>query len=102
MEVRLLDDVSRWLADLRDPRAKAKILLRLRRLSLGNPGDVKPVGNGLSELRIQEGPGYRVYYLQQGEGLALVLKAGTKSTQDADIASARRLAREWKDAPHGP
>jgi putative addiction module killer protein len=88
MEVRLLDDVARWLAGLRDHRAKAKILVRLRRLSLGNPGDVKPVGEGVSELRIQEGQGYRVYYLQHGDRLALVLKAGTKSTQDADIASA--------------
>jgi len=79
---------------MRDHRALAQIQIRIRRLSLGNFGDVKPVGEGVSELRIDYGPGYRVYLQQKGEVLVLLLAGGTKSTQQADIAKAKKLAKE--------
>jgi putative addiction module killer protein len=69
--------------------------VRIRRLSLGNPGDVKPVGSGVSEMRIDYGPGYRVYYQQRGKTIALLLCGGDKSTQDSDIKRAIEIAREW-------
>ena len=68
-----------------------------RRLAAGNPGDVKPVGAGISELRINYGPGYRVYYLQDGDKLIVLLCGGDKSTQDDDIKNAKRIAKEWKE-----
>lgn len=71
--------------------------MRIRRLSLGNAGDVQPIGEGLSEMRIDYGPGYRVYYVQQSSILVLLLCGGDKSTQQKDIAKARRIASEWKD-----
>jgi len=79
---------------MRDHRALAQIQIRIRRLSLGNFGDVKPVGEGVRELRIDYGPGYRVYLQQKGEVLVLLLAGGTKSTQQADIAKAKKLAKE--------
>ncbi|WP_397403474.1 type II toxin-antitoxin system RelE/ParE family toxin [Phenylobacterium sp.] len=85
---------SKWLRDLRDRRALARIAERLRRLALGNPGDVKPVGDGLSELRIDYGPGYRVYFVRRGEVLIVVLCGGDKASQVRDIARAKALARE--------
>jgi putative addiction module killer protein len=81
------------LLSLRDGRAVARINARIRRLSLGNPGDVKPVGEGVSEMRIDYGPGYRVYYVQRGASLAILLAGGDKGTQDRDIQTARALAR---------
>jgi putative addiction module killer protein len=84
------DEFNRWLRDL-DVNAQAKVLVRIDRLSLGNPGDVSPVGEGVSELRIHSGPGYRVYYKQQGN-VATLLHGGTKSSQKADIAKAKKLA----------
>ncbi len=87
---------DRWLKKLRDPRAKARIEMRIRRLGLGNPGDVQPIGDGLSEMRIDYGPGYRVYYMQQGAILAVLLCGGDKRTQQNDIDKAKRLAAEWK------
>lgn len=72
-------------------------MICIRRLSLGNFGDVKPVGEGVSELRIDYGPGYRVYFLQHGVKVVLLLAGGTKKTQDADIVRAKQLAREWGD-----
>ncbi|HEX5008744.1 MAG TPA: type II toxin-antitoxin system RelE/ParE family toxin [Hyphomonadaceae bacterium] len=86
-----------WLDDLRDQRAKAKVKARIRRLSLGNPGDVKPVGEGISEMRISYGPGYRVYFLQHGMTLVVLLCGGDKSTQAKDIENAKELARIWKE-----
>ena len=83
---------DRWLSKLRDRRAAARVLIRINRLAAGNPGDVKPVGGGISELRIDYGPGYRVYYLREGERLILLLCRGDKSTQSADIAAAHDLA----------
>lgn len=91
------DVFDRWLRDLRDTRARAKIAARIRRLSLGNPGDVKPVGEGVSELRIPYGPGYRVYYLARGPLLIVLLCGGDKATQDQDIGQAKTIAAQWKE-----
>jgi putative addiction module killer protein len=88
---------DRWLKKLRDPRAKARIAMRLRRLTLGNAGDVRPIGNGLSELRIDYGPGYRIYFMQQGMMLIILLCAGDKRTQQKDINRAKELAARWKE-----
>ena len=84
---------ANWLAGLPDRRALARINARIRRLSLGNPGDVKPVGEGVSEMRIDYGPGYRVYFAQRGQGLVILLAGGDKSSQRRDIALAHELAR---------
>lgn len=88
---------DRWLSDLRDERAVARILARLDRLAVGNPGDVKPVGEGVSEMRIDYGPGYRVYFIKRGLLVVVLLCGGDKSTQDRDIAHAKALAAQWKD-----
>lgn len=85
-----------WFNSLRDRQAQARINARIRRLSLGNSGDARPVGSGVSELRIDYGPGYRVYYVQRGAVLALLLCGGDKRTQDADIKRAIDIARVWK------
>ena len=85
-----------WFNSLRDRQAQARINARIRRLSLGNPGDVQPVGAGVSELRIDYGPGYRVYYMQRGTVIAVLLCGGDKRTQDADINRAIEIARLWK------
>ena len=81
------------VAELRDRRVRARINMRIRRLSLGNPGDVKPVGEGVSELRIDYGPGYRVYFVQRGQMLVVLLAGGDKHSQDRDIKMALHLAR---------
>jgi putative addiction module killer protein len=94
IEVRQTETYAAWFADLRDRTARARINIRLRRLSLGNYGDVKPVGGGVSELRIDYGPGYRVYFVQRGQNLVVLLAAGDKSTQSRDIATALELAQE--------
>ncbi len=94
IEIQETDTFSDWLRVLRDVQAKARIAARVRRLAFGNPGDVKPVGEGISELRIHYGPGYRVYYIQRGAVLILLLCGGDKSTQDRDIQTAKRLAKE--------
>jgi len=78
---------------LRDIKARARILVRIKRLAAGNPGDVKPVGEGVSELRITYGPGYRVYFKQLGQELIILLAGGDKSTQSKDISTAHELAR---------
>jgi putative addiction module killer protein len=93
MEIRQTEPFARWFAGLRDRRARMRINARIRRMSIGNPGDVKPVGGGVSEMRIDYGPGYRVYFVQRGETLVVLLAGGDKSTQDRDIAVARRLAQ---------
>ena len=81
---------------MRDPKAKARIQMRIRRLGLGNPGDVQPIGSGLSEMRIDYGPGYRVYYMKSGSVLVVLLCGGDKRTQQTDINKAKRLAAEWR------
>jgi putative addiction module killer protein len=86
-----------WMRNLRDHRARARIQARVTRLSLGNAGDVKPVGEGLSEMRIDYGPGYRVYFLRRGNTLIVLLCGGDKSSQENDIDSAKQIARRWKE-----
>ena len=85
--------MTEWFASLRDRQAKARIDVRIRRLSLGNPGDVRPVGEGVSELRIDYGPGYRVYFIRRGQEFIILLAGGDKRTQDQDIRTARKLAQ---------
>jgi putative addiction module killer protein len=94
IEVRQTDVFSAWFRRLRDQRACARILIRIRRLSLGNFGDAKSVGEGVSELRVDYGPGYRVYFRRTGNILVLLLAGGTKRTQEADIVKAKQLAKE--------
>ena len=86
------DIFARWLDKLRDPIGKARILARLRSLSLGHFGDCAPVGGGISEMRVHAGPGYRVYFMRKGQIVILLLCAGDKSSQNRDIAQAHRLA----------
>jgi len=93
LEIRQTDVYANWFKKLRDRRAKARILARIRRLSLGNPGDSAPVGEGVSEMRIDYGPGYRVYYKKRGKTVAVLLAGGDKRTQKRDIESAKELAR---------
>ena len=93
IEVRETAVFSRWLETLRDVQARTRIQARILRLRLGNPGDVKPVGEGVSELRIHHGPGYRVYYAQRGPLLVILLAGGAKPTQEKDIKTALKLAR---------
>jgi putative addiction module killer protein len=85
-----------WFSSLRDRQAQSRINARIRRLSLGNAGDVKPVGSGVSELRIDYGPGYRVYFMQRGHVLAVLLCGGDKRTQNADIKRAIKISKDWK------
>ncbi|ARI84213.1 type II toxin-antitoxin system RelE/ParE family toxin [Microcystis sp. LEGE 00066] len=93
IEIRQTETYSEWFSALRDHQAKARINIRIRRLSMGNPGDVKPVGRGVSELRVDYGPGYRVYFKQQGETLIILLAGGDKRTQERDIKTALDLAQ---------
>ncbi len=93
IEIRQTETYARWFRGLRDRQARARIEARIRRLSLGNPGDVKPVGEGVSELRIDYGPGYRVYFAQRGHELVILLAGGDKRSQDLDIRTALDLAR---------
>lgn len=93
LEVRQTETFARWLARLRDGRARARIRARIDRLQLGNPGDVKALGGGISEMRIDYGPGYRIYFIQRGATLVILLAGGDKHTQERDIAMARELAR---------
>lgn len=87
-----------WFGGLRDHKGRARIDMRIKRLATGNPGDVRPVGKGVSELRIDTGPGYRVYYAANGDELILLLAGGDKSTQARDIETALALWKHWKEA----
>ncbi len=93
IEVRETEAFAAWFRDLRDERARARILVRIRRLSLGNAGDVRAVGDGVSEMRIDYGPGYRVYFTARGATLVVLLAGGDKRTQSRDIAAAIALAK---------
>jgi putative addiction module killer protein len=97
VEVRQTQTFREWLAALRDRRAAAKIAVRLARLEQGLFGDIKPVGEGVSELRIDYGPGYRVYLIQRGLVVVVVLCGGDKSGQARDIKRAMEMARQWED-----
>ena len=94
LEVRQTDTYADWFAGLRDRIAKTRIDIRIRRLSLGNAGDVKPVGEGVSELRVDYGPGYRVYFVKRGNLYVVLLAGGDKSSQANDIIKAKALARD--------
>lgn len=91
------DEFDRWLRALRDRNAVVRIAARLDRLAAGNPGDVKAIGGGLHELRIDCGPGYRVYFVHRGPVVVILLCGGDKSTQEKDIKKARAIADEWKE-----
>lgn len=91
------DTFATWMNSLKDKRAKARIAQRLDRLARGNPGDVEPVGNGISELRVDYGPGYRVYHVKHGKMLIVLLCGGDKSSQKRDIKRAKQLANELKE-----
>ena len=97
VEARQTATFATWLRALRDRQAKARILARIDRLSLGNPGDVRPVGEGVSELRIDYGPGYRVYFVRRGETAVVLLAGGDKRSQPRDIARAPALARSLEE-----
>jgi len=93
LEIRKTETFAQWLDGLRDIHARARVQVRVERLAAGNPGDVRPVGEGVSELRIDYGPGYRVYFTRRGRTVIILLAGGDKRTQAADIKTALRLAR---------
>jgi putative addiction module killer protein len=93
LEIRKTERYARWLDGLRDIHARARVQVRVERLAAGNPGDVRPVGEGVSEMRIDYGPGYRVYYTHHGREVLILLAGGDKRTQVTDIKIALRLAR---------
>lgn len=93
VEIQETHEFSRWFDHLEDPQAQARIQVRIDRLCLGLPGDVKPVGEGVSEMRVDQGPGYRVYFVQRGNTLIVLLAGGDKKTQCKDIETALKLAR---------
>ncbi len=93
IEIRETSAYASWFTSLRDRTAKARIDIRIRRLSLGNFGDTRPVGEGVTELRIHYGPGYRIYLKKQDDALVILLAGGDKSSQDKDIRLAKDLAR---------
>jgi putative addiction module killer protein len=92
-EIRKTEAFAKWLDGLRDVRARARVQVTIERLAAGNAGDVAPIGEGVSELRIDFGPGYRLYFKRQGRELVILLAGGDKRTQSADIKTALRLAR---------
>jgi len=93
-KVQKTEEFDEWLTNLADQKAKAKIVSRIERLGLGDPGDVKPVGEGVSEIRVAYGPGYRIYFKQTGKTVVLLLCGGDKSTQGKDIRRAKTIAAE--------
>jgi len=92
LQIRKTDVYAEWIDNMRDQQARARILVRVERLAAGNPGDIKPVGSGVSELRIHFGPGYRVYFTQRGQDIVILLAGGDKSSQSNDIQTALHLA----------
>lgn len=97
IELKQTETFRKWRLELRDVRARAAIAARLNRLAYGHAGDVEPVGEGISELRIHYGPGYRVYFQKRGNTLIILLCGGDKSTQSRDIKTAKRLLDEWSE-----
>ena len=93
VEIRKTELFAKWIDNLRDVQAKARVFVRIERLASGNAGDVKPVGEGISEMRIDYGPGYRVYFTKRGSEVIILLAGGDKSSQSGDIKTALRLAR---------
>ena len=96
IQLKQTETFRKWLVKLKDERARAAIASRLDRLSYGHAGDAEPVGQGISELRIHYGPGYRVYFQRHGDAIIVLLCGGEKSTQTRDIKAAKRLANEWR------
>jgi putative addiction module killer protein len=96
-EIRRSSEFIQWLKKLRDSRARERIYKRIRRLAEGNPGDVKPIGEGCTEMRIDYGPGYRVYYKDTGREIIVLLCGGDKTTQDRDIEWAKKIARIYEE-----
>ena len=97
MQIHRSDEFDAWLRKLRDERARARIQARILRLAMGNAGDAKPVGQGISEMRIDYGPGYRVYFIQHGDELIVLLCGGDKSSQDRDVKQSKSIAMRWKE-----
>ena len=95
LEIRKTETFAKWIDGLHDIRARARILVRIERLATGNPGDVKPVGEGVSEIRIDYGPGYRVYFKKIGQKVVILLAGGDKKSQSKDIKTAIRLSRNF-------
>jgi putative addiction module killer protein len=96
-EIRRSSVYKKWIKELRDPQARARILARVDRLADGNPGDVKPIGEGCSEMRIDYGPGYRVYFKDTGREIIIMLCGGDKRNQDKDIERAKKIARDYEE-----
>ena len=96
-QIRKTDVYARWIDGLNDLTGRARILVRIERLAVGHPGDVKPIGDGVCELRMHFGPGYRVYFTQNGREIVILLAGGDKSSQSADIKTALKLAKNLKD-----
>ena len=96
IEILWSDTFNRWLTKLKDRQAAARVLVRIRRLASGNPGDVRTVGHGVSELRLNYGPGYRIYYLRHQDQLILILAGGDKSSQPTDFTRAHEIAEHWR------
>lgn len=101
IQIRKTDVFAAWLDGLRDIQGRARIQARIERLAAGNPGDVEPVGEGVSELRVNYGPGYRVYFMRRVQELIILLAGGDKSTQAKDIKAALRLARNLPECRYG-
>ncbi|KLD78907.1 type II toxin-antitoxin system RelE/ParE family toxin [Xanthomonas hyacinthi] len=97
IELKQTETFRKWRTKLKDERARTAIALRLTRLAYGHAGDTEPVGQGISELRIHYGPGYRVYFQRRGNTIVVLLCGGDKSTQAKDIKTAKRLADEWSE-----
>lgn len=96
LTVQLTDEFADWLYGLKDRDARSRILIRIKRFEQGNLGDVKPVGEGVSEARLKYGPGYRLYFIQRGDEIVILLCGGTKRTQASDITSAKILAKDFR------
>ncbi|MBI5121987.1 MAG: type II toxin-antitoxin system RelE/ParE family toxin [Rhodospirillales bacterium] len=99
IEIFVSDEFADWFEGLKDRQARARIQARIDRAVLGNLGDSAPVGDGISEMRVHYGPGYRVYFMQQGNRLIVLLCGGDKGSQVKDIQKAKRIAKDWKDKP---
>ena len=97
LQIRKTDVYANWIDGLRDQQGRARILVRIERLAAGHAGDVKPVGNGVSELRVDFGPGYRVYFTSRGREIVILLAGGDKSSQNKDIQTALKLAKNLKE-----
>jgi len=97
VEIRKTETFAKWIDGLQDLRARARILVRIERLAAGNSGDVKPVGEGVSEMRIDYGPGYRIYFRKTGQKVIVLLAGGDKNTQSKDIKTALRLSRNLEE-----